>query len=67
MKEFSYVVLHQRNFDFTTLEEIEPANIRNKIRRSQAFCLQRIFTGIINMTDSCHVELDMIGMEYEKR
>jgi hypothetical protein len=43
MKEFSYVVLHQRNFDFTTLEEIEPANIRNKIRRSQAFCLQRIF------------------------
>ena len=46
MKGFSYVGLHQRNFDFTTLEEIEPANIRNKIRRSQAFCIQENFSRI---------------------
>ena len=34
------------NFDFTTLEEIESANIRNKIRCSQAFCLQKNFSRI---------------------
>lgn len=28
---------------------------------------EKFFVDIINMTDSCHVELDMIGMECKKR
>ena len=39
--------------------------IKSDVRR--LFVYREFFTGIINMTDSCHVELDMIGMEYEKR
>ena len=67
MKEFSYVVLHQRNFDFTTLERLSLRTLEIKSDVRRLFVYKEFFTGIINMTDSCHVELDMIGMEYEKR
>jgi len=39
--------------------------IKSDVRR--LFVYREFFTGIINMTDSCHVELDMIGMECKKR
>lgn len=49
---------------------IESSDIGNKTLCLQAFCLQKIFVDIINMTYSCRVVLDMICMEcgnYEDR
>ena len=53
------ILPHLRRLSLRTLE------IKSDVRR--LFVYREFFTGIINMTDSCHVELDMIGMEYEKR
>ena len=39
--------------------------IKSDVRRVVVY--REFFIGIINMTDSCHVQLDMIDMEYEKR
>ena len=52
-----------KEFSYVVLHEI-----KSDVRR--LFVYREFFTGIINMTDSCHVELDMIGMEcgnYEDR
>ena len=49
---------------------IESSDIGNKTLCLQAFCIQKNFVDIINMTYSCRVMLDMICMEcgnYEDR